>query len=462
MRIPLERGSGVPLYQQIELYLQQSITSGALPPATKLPSARQLAFDLGVGRITIDNAYAALETAGLVERRAGSGTFVLPPDAAGPLPEGYDRRWPLWQLETLESASIVRADVAARPSSGQSQPGAITFNGFGDPRLFQVADFYRSVKHVMRRDGSAALTWDDRRGYAPLRTTIAHVLANQGLHVHADTVLITNGSQQALALVAQVLLKAGDTVLVESPTYELALELFRAQGLRLVGCATDADGMQVEQLERLLQQHHPRLIYINPTFQNPTGTCLGAVRRRQLIALADRYNIPILEDDFAGELRYDGRAQPALKALDPGGRVIYVGTFSKLLMPGLRIGFLVAEGPVYPLLTRQKQLLDLLTSTLTQRALDSYVTVGRYQTHVRRLCRVYRHRRDAMLDAITRYMPAETQAVAPQGGLYLWLGLPNGLPAAGLLPYAAEEGVQFTAGGRLFPEPDELDAVPAA
>lgn len=307
----------------------------------------------------------------------------------------------------------------------------------------------------MRRDGIAALEFDDMHGYGPLRTTIAHILASQGVQTHPAGVLITSGSQQALALVAQILLKPGDVVLVESPTYDVALELFRSQRLKLVGCPTDAWGMQVEQLEPLLQQHHPRLIYSIPNFQNPSGACLSLPRRRQLIALADRYNIPILEDDFVGDLRYEGRVLPALKALDPGGRVIYVGTFSKLLMPGLRVGFLVAEGPIYDLLAQRKRVNDLVSSTLTQRALEVYVTVGRYQAHVRRSCQVYRRRRDAIVQAIGRHLPTGVQVVAPQGGLFIWVRLPEDTSAVRLLPFAAEEGVEYAPGPRFFPQPAE-------
>jgi GntR family transcriptional regulator/MocR family aminotransferase len=205
----------------------------------------------------------------------------------------------------------------------------------------------------------------------------------------------------------------------------------------------------------LLQQQHPKLIYTIPNFQNPTGACLSLPRRRQLIALADRYNIPILEDDFVGDLRYEGRAQPALKALDPGGRVIYVGTFSKMIMPGLRVGFLVAEGPIFELLGQLKRVSDLMTSTLTQRALEVYVTVGRYQAHVRRSCQVYRRRRDAIVQAISCYLPAGAQVLAPQGGLFVWLRLPEGASALRLLPLAAEEGVEYAPGPRFFPHPPE-------
>jgi GntR family transcriptional regulator/MocR family aminotransferase len=210
--------------------------------------------------------------------------------------------------------------------------------------------------------------------------------------------------------------------------------------------------MQVDGLEKLLQQHHPKLIYTIPNFHNPTGTCLNGPRRRQLLVLADRYNVPILEDDFVGDLRYEGRTQPALKALDPGGRVIYVSTFSKMLMPGLRVGFLAAEGPIYECLVNFKHVSDLAASTLVQRALEAYVTVGRYQSHLRRSCQIFRRRRDAMVAAIQRYLPAKSHYDLPQGGLFIWLQLPENLDSGRLRPLAWEEGVDFAPGHGFFPD----------
>jgi GntR family transcriptional regulator/MocR family aminotransferase len=279
------------------------------------------------------------------------------------------------------------------------------------------------------------------------------VLASQGIQAHPDQVLITSGSQQALALACQLLLKPGDAVVVERPTYNLALELFRSLQLNIVGIPIDGHGMQTEALETVLQQQHPKLIYTIPNFQNPSGVCLSAARRRQLVALADRYNVPILEDDFVGDLRYSGRALPAIKALDAGGRVIYIGSFSKMLMPGLRVGYLLAEGPIFSGLVRQKRVTDLTTSTLMQRTLDLFVTVGRYQAHLRRSCRAYRQRRDTMLAAIQRHLPADVQVSPPQGGLFIWLCLPAGVSSQRLLPLALEAGVEFAPGGRFYPNP---------
>ncbi len=448
MRIPLDRHSAVPLYRQIEEFLRLNILTGSLPPETQLPATRQLAEALGVSRITVKNAYATLESDGLVGGREGSGTFVLPP--ALPLAEkesGAGQAWPLWQLEAAP-------DEAAPPpaAAGARHPAPISFTGVGDPREFPVKDFYKALQAVIRRDGIAALEYGDfDGGYAPLRSTIAHILASQGIQTHPDHIVVASGSQQALTLACQVLLQPGDVVLTEAPTYNLALELFQALDLKVAGVPLDAQGMQVDKLEPLLQKYHPRLIYTIPNFQNPSGACLSSARRRQLVALADRYNIPVLEDDFVGDLRYEGRAQPAIKALDPGGRVIYIGTFSKMLMPGLRVGYLVVEGPVLWRLIRHKRVTDLTTSTLLQRTLEVYVTIGRYQAHLRRSCRLYRLRRDAMLAAIRHHLPPGVAVDPPQGGLFVWLRLPQGLSALDLLPLAAAEGVDYAPGSRFFP-----------
>lgn len=456
MRIPLDRQSEIPLYQQIRSHLRQGILAGSLAADTRLPASRQLAQDLGVNRITVENAYAELEAEGLVISKLGSGTYVLQQDSLLPFPKNNpDATWPLWQKNLLayENNRRIQRDIEFT-SKRHSQ--LISFaSGIGDVNMFPAEEFRRVIQSVMRQDGIAALDYGERSGYGPLRESISHILASQGLHTQSENILITAGSQQALSLVSQLLLNPGDVILVESPTYSGALDLFRALGFKVVGIPVDSQGMQVEVLEKLLQQYHPKLIYTIPNFHNPTGTCLTSARRRQLLVLADRYNVPILEDDFVGDLRYEGRTQPALKALDPGGRVIYVSSFSKMLMPGLRVGFLVAEGPVYDSLVNFKRVNDLATSTLIEHALEAYVTVGRYQAHLHRSCQIFRKRRDVMVSAIRRFLPTGIHFDTPQGGLFIWLQLPTGLVAEELLPLAREEGVEFAPGSPFFPEETE-------
>lgn len=454
MRIPLDHESETPLYQQIYTYLRQNILTGSLAPETRLPASRQFAQDLGVNRITIESAYSELESDGLIFSRVGSGTYVMKQNPLPNLPKADpDLPWPIWQQDIQEmNAKNVRVSPEAMLKTA-GHPHPISFaGGVGDSYLFPLEDFSRVIRNIIHRDGMASLGYGEYNGYGPLRSTIAQVLANQGVSTRPENILVTGGSQQALSFVSQVLLKPGDTILVESPTYPGALDLFRAQRLKIVGVPVDAQGMQVEKLETLLQQYHPRLIYTIPNFQNPTGSCLSNQRRRLLINLADRYNVPILEDDFVGDLRYEGRPQPALKSLDPGGRVIYTGTFSKMLMPGLRVGYLVADGPVYTSLVDCKRANDLSTSSLLQRALEAYVTVGRYQAHLRRSCAIYRKRRDAMQQAIRRYLPPETHTILPQGGLYFWVRLPQSLSSTELLARACEEGVAFAPGEMFFPD----------
>jgi GntR family transcriptional regulator/MocR family aminotransferase len=452
MRIPIDRHSDIPLFKQIENFLREGILSGSLAPETRLPATRKLARDLGINRITVGNAYAELEADGLVYSQVGSGTYVLPPWPIQPIPEtGTSGSYPLWQQDLQKSSRASERDFLLNLLQESQLPDSISFaDGVSDPLKFPVDEFRRVIQNVIRRDGITALEYGDIRGYPPLRDTISHILASQGVQISPEKILITAGSQQALALVTQFLLKQGDVILVESPTYPNALGLFSDLGLKVVGIPIDENGMQVEKLERLLLRHHPKLIYTIPNFQNPSGTCLSGQRRRQLIALADRHNIPILEDDYVGDLRYEGRAQPALKALDPGGRVIYISTFSKMLMPGLRVGFLAVDGPVYASLVDFKLFNDIATSNLIQRALDTFVSVGRYQAHLRRSCQAFRKRRDAMMSAIHQHMPDGTQVYTPHGGLFAWLRLPGKVSCDHLLTFAMKEGVSFAPGTYFF------------
>jgi len=452
MRIPLNKKSDVPLYHQIESYLRQGILSGSLPADMRLPACRKLAKDLGVNRATVENAYAKLEADGLVFSRMGSGTYILP---VNPVPvitkNSQETKWPLWQESVQDRNIISKADVVDEMLMAAGHPYPISFaSGISDSRQFPIEEFRKVLQTVMRRDQISALEYGERNGYAPLREGIAHILASQGLQTDPENILITAGSQQAIYLALQVLLRPGDVVLVEDPTYSVALDLFRALGFQLVGVPVDGQGMQVEKMEKILQQHHPKLIYTIPNFHNPTGTCLSSARRRELIMLADRYNIPILEDDFVGDLRYEGHTQPSLKALDPNGQVVYVSTFSKMLMPGLRVGFIVADGPVFESLLNFKRLSDLATSTLIQRALEAYVNVGRYQAYLRRSSQTFRRRRDTMVDAIHRYLLSDVSFDQPKGGLFIWLRLSKAISAEELLPVACKEGVSFVPGNYFF------------
>lgn len=450
MRLPIDPDADVPLYQQLRAALRREIAAGRLPPGTRLPSTRALARDLGVSRLTVEAAYADLCADGLAAGRRGSGTYVEPPPPGPPPAPGPETAWPRWQLDLAGAARAAEDGEPAAP------PGTIRLDqGIGDPALFPVDELRAAFQRALRRDGARALGYGDPAGPLPLRRAIAQVLTSQGIPARPEALLVTAGSQRAIGLVTSLLARPGDAVLVERPTYPGALELFRARGLRVVGAPTDEHGLRVDEVGPLLARHRPRLLYVIPNFQNPTGACLPAPRRRALVALAARHGVPVLEDDFVGDLRYEGRALPALKALDPAGHVLYVSTFSKMLMPGLRVGFVMADGPVLDRLVALHRQEELGGCLPIHRALEGFVSIGRYRAHLGRARRAYRRRRDAAVAAAARHLPPGTAWHVPAGGLFLWLRLPSGLDAAALLPAAAAAGVRYAPGAAFFPSPAE-------
>lgn len=455
MRLALDPELRQPLYTQISGHFRDSILTDNLRPGVRLPAVRALAASLGVNRATVESAYAELVAEGLVTSRQGSGFYVLPHAPGEPARARRSGDWPAWQ-ERLRYGGY-EAMSAYLPEVSRQTDWIALDGGACDPRLFPMDEFRRMLSQVMRRDGVSAVEYGEIAGYRPLRATLAQVLATQGIQTGADNILITAGSQQALSLITGLILSPGDAVVVEGPTYAGALDVFRARGLRILTVGVDEDGMDMAELEAVLSRHRPGLIYTIPNFHNPTGACLDGQRRRQLISLAGRFDVPILEDDYVGDIRYEGKAQPTLKSLDPDGRVIYMSTFSKMLIPGLRVGFVVADGPVYDHLLRSKRCHDLATCNLIQRALRDYVSVGRYHAHLQRSCTLYRRRRDAMLAALERHMPDGTTWTRPKGGLFVWARLPHGTKASELLPRACGEGMVFAPGGNFYIDPAKGD-----
>jgi GntR family transcriptional regulator/MocR family aminotransferase len=450
MRIPISRDSTEPIYQQIANYFRENISNGNLPSETRLPATRHLAESLGVNRITVEKAYAQLEMEGLIESRIGSGTYVShslnPPASQIQL---LEKDWPQWHQKLGQFAH-----TQENTDNSPKQDQLIDFSGgMGAEALYPVEDFRMVFQRVFRNESQSALSYGDPRGYEPFRKTIAQLSSSQGMMINERQVLVTNGSSQAMALVANLLLKPGDTVLVEAPTYIGALELYSSLKLDVVTVPVDEDGMMVERLEMILQKQLPKLIYTMPNFHNPTGTCLSIQRRYQLLQLANQYNVPIFEDDYVGDLRYGGRSLPALKALDRFGNVIYTGTFSKMIMPGLRIGYLIAEGPAFDGLVELKRVSDLASSNLMQRAVHAYLTIGRYQSHIRRSCRVYRKRRDAMAAAIEKHLSPHIRMNLPQGGLFCWLNVLGNFSVDALRNRARAMGVDFAPGRCFFVDP---------
>ncbi len=451
MDVSLDKNDSAPLYLQIKNGLKERIEAGALPPDTRLPPTRKMAAQLGVSRITVVNAYAELEAEGLIRSHVGRGTFVAGHVAAGPEEDAAGQKgWP-WQTSLTYSPEVSANAMVRDMLRLAQQPGVISF-AMGCPATdcLPVTDFRQAVNAVLRRDGAEALQYDVTEGYHPLRLSIAQYLLERGIHTRPENILITSGSQQSLALVAQVMISEGEYVITESPTYLGAIDVCEARGARIVGIPLDEAGMKVEMVENVILRYRPRLIYTMPTFHNPTGVSFTGERRSQLLTVAQRYGITIVEDAIYNELRYNGKEQPCLRAMDES--VIYVGGFSKILLPGIRVGYLVASPGLYDRLVSAKQTADLHTSSLSQRALDRYLRDGRLRAHLKKVCRTYHERRAAMIDSLTRHLPDGVHWSNPDGGFYLWVTLPPNVSAFELYLEAIKYGVGFAIGSVFFPD----------
>ena len=338
------------------------------------------------------------------------------------------------------------------------RPGVISFaGGLPDPGLFDAAGLREAFARALHDDVSGrTLQYSTTEGDPALRARIAELLTGRGLPTGPDEVIVTSGSQQALTLVATLLVEPGSVVLVEEPGYLAALQAFRLAGARLVPVACDADGLDPEALEAAVVRERPTLLYTVPTFQNPTGRTLPAARRRAVARIAAEHGLWILEDDPYGELRYSGEPAGPIAALpEVADRVLALSTLSKIAAPGLRIGWVRAPESVRRQLVIAKQAADLHTSTVDQAASAIWLGETDLEAHVGRLCRVYGERRDALLGGLERALPPGSAWNEPDGGMFVWARLPDGADASALLPAAIERDVAFVPGAPFFAGPPD-------
>jgi 2-aminoadipate transaminase len=335
-----------------------------------------------------------------------------------------------------------------------SMPGLISLaGGFPAAELFPVDELHEAFDAVMSSEPSSALQYGTAEGYLPLRGFLAERLSRFGVRATPEELLIVNGSQQGLDLLARLFVDPGSTVVVEDPSYVGGLQAFAACEARYLIVPADDEGMQVERLEELLKgtATMPRLIYVLPNFQNPCGATLSLARRRALLELSHRHGIPIVEDDPYGELRFEGEPLPSLKSMDEEGTVIQLGTFSKILVPGLRLGWVVAEREVIQKLVNGKQSADLNSSALAQRVAWEACRRGALERQIERVKPVYRERRDVMLKAVAKQLPAGSCWSRPEGGLFLWATLPDGVDTGAMLAEAVTEKVAYVPGSAFDP-----------
>jgi len=342
-------------------------------------------------------------------------------------------------------------------------PGVISFaGGMPAPDVFPIEEVLAATERVLHGPlGPKALQYGATEGYTPLREMIARYASRIDIEISVENILITTGSQQALDLLGKIFINRGDRILVENPTYLGALQAWNAYGAEYVTVPSDENGMITEELERALR-FGPKFIYTMPNYQNPTGVTMPIERRRQLVELADRYGVPIVEDDPYGQLRYEGEYLPGVNVVDSEmrglnhggytGNVIYLSTFSKILAPGFRLAWVVAPPEVITKLVQAKQGTDLNTSTFNQIVAYEVGHGGFLDKHAELICRVYRERRDVMLDALEEHMPPGVRWTHPKGGLFLWMTMPEGTRAVDIFKECVEqEKVAFVPGFSFFP-----------
>ncbi|MGO1369801.1 MAG: PLP-dependent aminotransferase family protein [Senegalia sp. (in: firmicutes)] len=333
------------------------------------------------------------------------------------------------------------------------QPEIISFaGGLPAPELFPVEEIKDVTGKVLDDMGMQALQYGPTEGYDPLREKIAKRMKKYGIETDMKNILITSGSQQGLDFTGKIFLNEGDVVLCESPSYLGALNAFKAYEPKFIEIPTDNDGMDMEKLEEVLKTtDNVKVLYVIPDFQNPSGRTWSVERRKKVIELANKYNLPIVEDNPYGELRFEGEMPPSIKSFDTEGRVIFLGTFSKTLCPGFRLGWTCAEDEVLNKYILIKQGSDLQASTFSQMILDRFLTDYDLDEHIEKIKTVYRKRRDLMLDTMEKEFPKEVTFTRPEGGLFTWVTLPEHINARILAPMCIKKKVAFVPGGSFYP-----------
>jgi 2-aminoadipate transaminase len=434
-RPALTHDSEIPLYRQLFDQIASKIRSGELARGERLPATRELAGRLGLNRTTVSAAYELLETECLIAGQVGRGSFVT----GDPSPTSGGVDWSAL-LERSETPPI-------GPAAGFGRE-VISFVMSRPSRdLFPLDEFRATCAAVLdRADLADILQLGSPSGYEPLRRHLLEEARRQHLAGPGDDLIVTNGCQQALDLIGRVLLRPGDTVAVEDPVYTGLKALLAGMGAHLVGIPVGADGLDVPQLERVLDRERPRFLVVTSNFQNPTGATLPLAARRGLLDAARAAGVPVVENDAYGELRYAGEPLPAIKQLDEHGGTVLLRSFSKVSFPGLRVGWAVGPKPLMDRLRQAKEAADLHTDQLSQAVLLEFAESGRLEAHRARVLEAGAERLAATLDACRLYLPPGTRWTRPEGGMNVWVRLPEPLDAGELLARAQKEGVAYLPG----------------
>jgi DNA-binding transcriptional MocR family regulator len=432
--IQLVKGNKVAMYVQLYDALRELIIEGKLSSGYLLPPVRKFAAFLEVNPGTVVSAYKLLEQNGYIFSRSGSGSYVA---------EVH---------EALEEDAVREPKDELPPIYEKPDDNCIDFaTVMPPPDLLPIDDFKHILIEVLDRDQGNAFSYQDSQGFYPLRQAVAWYLKRQGIKAQAENVQIISGAQQGIDIVAKALLNFGDYVFTENPTYPGAIAAFRSRGAKIVDIDMQCDGLDIADLENKIRSFRPKLIYLMANLQNPTGYSYSVAKRNRLLGLARRYGTLVLEDDYISELDFSDAELAPLKALDRDHRVIYLKSFSKIFMPGLRLAFLLMPPELVARTLAVKHNSDISTSGLTQRAFDLYLRKGIWQNHIAAVRRIYLERYQTTLLTLEQFMPPEVIINRPLGGMTCWLELPDNVSAQKVAARALEEGVFITPGDAFFP-----------
>jgi 2-aminoadipate transaminase len=351
-----------------------------------------------------------------------------------------------------QRTKVMRSSAMRDLMAITARPEVISLaGGLPDTSTFPPESFAAQMTRIAHESSAEALQYGPTEGFEETKACIAEVMAAEGMNPDTDDLIVTTGGQQAIDLVCKTLIDPGDPVICEAPTYPGAVPTFCSYEADVIQVATDGDGMRIDELEQVLDRlaeegRRPKFIYSVPSFQNPAGVTLSEERRRRLVEIAREREVLVCEDNPYGLLRFEGEPLTPLYALDGGDYVLYLGTLSKILSPGIRIGWIAAPPPVMEKIVLGKQAADLCTSTLTQHFVREYFAEGRWREYVESLVDLYRGRRDAMLEALERHFPEQAEWTRPEGGLFVWATLPGYIDTTDLLAKALRDNVAFVPG----------------
>lgn len=427
-----------PIYNKVYNQLRYQILSGEVPIGSSLPPERKLAEQLGVSRNTVVRAYSELELEGFISSRMGSGRYVEPLP-----PVSTISRFNWQEAYNQNILTAYPSYIADLLSIGDFSTDAINFaHGDGGKHTLASSRFADYVRNTA--DQLSSYYFTSVQGEPKLREQLIRWMGLEQIS-SPDQVVVTSGSQEALYLITRLLAKPGDTILTEMPTYFGSMQLFQSLGMQIIPIPLDSEGMRIDVLEGVLARYKPRFLYTVPTFHNPTGYTLTLERRRRLLALSDKYQLPIIEDDAYRHLHLEQEPPPPLKALDHTGNVIYVNTFSKLLFPGLRIGWVAGSKPLIQLLSRLKEL-SISTNTLGQLALASFLRDNALFPHLQNARAQYRKQAQTMEHYLHKLSAYGISYDQPQGGFYYWISIPEEINARNLMEACKKRGVLIASG----------------